>query len=161
MLSYTGFWISAGGKLALKGDPAFESVGGGIRRSFADYIEAVNWQRRNGGEFVEWTDDNGQPGDPVGNPMVYDDLTILNAIWYSPIAREEFNFLLPKLTANEQLRFQRLFTTAPILMRGPLDDQTLGDNIQALFVKAHRNPVGVTTNSPEGNFLRVPGNQGS
>jgi hypothetical protein len=81
-----------------------------------------------------WFDNQGRnnlagiPGDP-DNPAILTDDVIVDLLINVPIAKKDFEALVPNMTADEQVRLNGLVARYPITLQPfPFNDQEVEDN---------------------------------
>ena len=73
---------------------------------------------------------SGIPGD-LENPAVLPDDWILDFLMKYPVAREDFEKMVPTLSAGEQERLTNLVKNNPLVNHIPTEDMVVSDYIQA------------------------------
>lgn len=96
-----------------------------------------------------WFDDQGRnnlagiPGDP-DNPAVLPDAVIVDLLINIPIAKKDFEALVPNMSPDEQQRLNDLVARYPITLQPfPFNDQQVDDT----FMKLQNNVVAYDPNN--------------
>lgn len=132
------WWINNSGVNTLKGEPAYIAQDG---RTFRTQFQAEEYMMITGLPFTEWTDSNGNPPDP-DNPLILDDVFILECIHTVSQARKDFFKILPSLNSKEQERLNDLIAGSPFALEFRKSTQEQSDALQDSFNKTNVRTVG-------------------